>query len=135
MYDSQPNISGPQLRRHIEKKPFTQRLGLIDYTYSIIPKKQKTFVLTNERFLMVSGIESISYAKAFPDNVPLPFRSVADFPKPKVVYPLNALQHCQTEQEKLIIEFSCDDKARWEFICPSKSCAYEWRKRIEIAVN
>ena len=96
-------ISGSKLRSHIEKKPFTQRIDGIDYTFSMIPKKQNNFVFTNDRFLMVKGIETISYARAFPSNVPLPFRSVADFPKHKVEYPLEDVEHCNTEQEKLII--------------------------------
>lgn len=70
----------------------------IDYTYSIIPKKQKSFVFTNNRFLVLKGIESISYAREFPTNVPLPFRSPADLPKPKQTYPVAAIEHCNTEQ-------------------------------------
>ncbi len=99
-------LTGTKLRSHIEKKPYTQRMNDIDYTYSIIPKKQKNFVLTNNRFLVLKGIETISYARAFPDNVPLPFRSPAELPKPKVSYPVAAIQYCNSEQEKLIIEFS-----------------------------
>ena len=50
------NLNGPKLRLHIEKKPFTQKIRGIDYTYSLLPKKQRTFVFTNDRFLLVRGI-------------------------------------------------------------------------------
>lgn len=60
------HIKGPKLRNHIEKKPFTQNIYGIDYTYSLLPKKQRNFVLTNDRFLLVRGIESISYARELP---------------------------------------------------------------------
>jgi hypothetical protein len=38
-------LQGTQLRSHIEKKPYTQKMNDIDYTYSIIPKKTKVFRL------------------------------------------------------------------------------------------
>jgi hypothetical protein len=56
-------LQGTQLRSHIEKKPYTQKMNDIDYTYSIIPKKQKSFVFTHVRFLLLKSIESISYAR------------------------------------------------------------------------
>lgn len=85
----------------------------IEYTYSIIPKKQKSFVLTNNRFLLLKSIDSISYAREFPSNAPLPFRTPADLPKPKTTFPLAAVEHCSTEQEKLIVEFNNAEKTRW----------------------
>lgn len=94
MDSSQVGLSGAKLRSHIEKKPYTQRMNELDYTYSIIPKKQKNFVLTNNRFLVLKGIQTISYARAFPENVPLPFRSPADLPKAKVTYQVATIEHC-----------------------------------------
>lgn len=54
--DSQSNLQGTQLRTHIEKKPYSQIMNGIEYTYSIIPKKQKSFVFTNTRFLLLKSI-------------------------------------------------------------------------------
>jgi hypothetical protein len=59
----------------MKKKPFTQYLGGIEFTYSLLPKKQDSFLLTNERFLMLKGHESISYARAFPQDKEVPFKT------------------------------------------------------------
>jgi len=32
-------------------------------------KKQQTFIMSNERFLCLIGIESIGYARTFPANI------------------------------------------------------------------
>lgn len=68
------SLSGPQIHSHIKKKPYTQLIKGVEYTYSILSKKQKTFVLTNERFLFIKGIESIAYARNLSDKAQLPFR-------------------------------------------------------------
>jgi hypothetical protein len=70
-------------------------------------------VLTNERFLLLSGIYSISYGYTLPPNTELPFRSHLDFPKPKLSYPLSTLQNCSYEMEKLTIEFANEDQPKW----------------------
>lgn len=70
----------------IEKKPYSQDVQGVKYTYSILPKKQKAFVLTHDRFLVIRGIEEISYAKEFPKDAHLPFKSPTELPKPKAAY-------------------------------------------------
>lgn len=54
--ESNLELSGPQIHSHIKKKPYTQLIKQIEFTYSILSKKQKTFVLTNDRFLYLKGI-------------------------------------------------------------------------------
>ncbi len=58
--------TGPQIVEYMKKKPYTQFLSGVELTYSLLQKKQDTFLLTHERFLMLKGIESISYARVFP---------------------------------------------------------------------
>jgi hypothetical protein len=50
----------------MKNRPYTQSLGGEELTYSILPKRQETFILTHERFLMLKGFNSISYARFFP---------------------------------------------------------------------
>jgi hypothetical protein len=50
----------------IKNRPYTQNMNGVEVTYSILNKKQQTFVLTHPRFLYLNGIESISYASASP---------------------------------------------------------------------
>lgn len=49
-------LTGDQIKSLIKKKPYSQFLNGTEYTYSIVSKKQKTFVLTNDRFLVLKGI-------------------------------------------------------------------------------
>lgn len=49
-------LSSAQILLAMKKKPFTQMIHGVEYTYSILSKKQQTFVLTNERFLVLKGI-------------------------------------------------------------------------------
>lgn len=51
------------IRQFITKRPYTQTLDFEDITYSIIPKKQQSFVLTHDRFLLLKGIEILGYAR------------------------------------------------------------------------
>lgn len=42
-----PELSSTQILQVIRKRPFTQNIHGVEYTYSILNKKQQTFVLTN----------------------------------------------------------------------------------------
>jgi len=44
------------LRQYITKLPHTENIDGEDITYSLIPKKQATFVMTHDRFLLLKGI-------------------------------------------------------------------------------
>ncbi len=59
-------MSNNQIKSLILKKPFSQIIKGTEYTYSIVSKKQKTFVLTNDRFLILKGVEMIGYARGLP---------------------------------------------------------------------
>lgn len=37
-----------------------------EITYSVLPKKQQTFVMTHDRFLLLKGNDIIGYAREFP---------------------------------------------------------------------
>jgi hypothetical protein len=39
----------------------------------VLCKKQQTFLFGNDRFLLLKGVESISYAREFPQHQRLPF--------------------------------------------------------------
>lgn len=52
-----------EIKTFIKRKPYTQRLEGDDITYSVLPKKQNTFVMTNDRFLLLKGTEFIAYAR------------------------------------------------------------------------
>lgn len=93
-----PSTSNRKVRATIEKKPYSQDIQGIRYTYSILPKKQKAFVLTHERFLVIKGIEEISYAKEFPKGTTLPFKSAVELPKPKGAYKIAEIEKATTEQ-------------------------------------
>jgi hypothetical protein len=133
--ESRGTLSGPQILALMKKKPYSQQLGQTELTYSVLSKKQKSFVLANDRFLLLRGIDSLSYARAFPEATPLPFSDFAQLPPPKVTFPLADLETFTNEQERLILNFSDEPRTRWEFICPSKVCALEWRKKLEMAVH
>jgi hypothetical protein len=40
----------------MKKKPYSQKIGTIDYTYSILSKKKQTFMGANNRFLILKGL-------------------------------------------------------------------------------
>lgn len=44
---NRPELSSAQILLDMKKKPFTQMIHGVEYTYSILSKKQQTFVLTN----------------------------------------------------------------------------------------
>lgn len=69
-----PNNSG-ELLNHIKMNPYTQVLSGLELTYSVLPKKQQTLFGTNNRVLILKGLESIAYARELPANKQLPFNS------------------------------------------------------------
>jgi hypothetical protein len=145
-YEQQQNIanfdnnlelptSPEQIRKFITVRPFTQTLDNEDLTYSIIPKKQQSFVMTHERFLLLKGIEILGYARELPEKQPLPFGSLAEVPAPKTVVQLSAIEKVEVEGEKLIVRHSDKEKTVWEFLCPTKRCAVEWNQKIREAID
>ncbi len=71
----------------MKKKPYSQKIGNIDFTYSILSKKQQSFVGSNNRFLILKGIESIAYAREFPEKtITLPFNEEGQIPKAKATF-------------------------------------------------
>ncbi len=128
-------ISSSVLLQRIKKKPYTQTIDDTDYTYSILAKKQKTFVFTHDRFLILKGTDTLGYSNFMPEEGDLPFKTIHDIPKMKSYYPLVAIEAVLTDLEKLTIEFSVQDRPKWEFLAPSKGCANEWKRKIEEATN
>ena len=47
----------------IMKMPFTEQIDGQDITYSIIPKKQASFVMTHDRLLILKGFDWLGYAR------------------------------------------------------------------------
>lgn len=43
----QTTIDIKDFKSHIENNPYTQTIEGVKYTYSILPKKQKSFFMTN----------------------------------------------------------------------------------------
>jgi hypothetical protein len=123
------------IRQFITKRPYSQTLDFEDITYSLIPKKQQSFVMTHERFLLLKGIEILGYAREFTSNQQLPFNSLAEVPAPKTVVPLSGIEKVEVQEEKLIIRHADQPKTVWEFICPSKRCAVEWHQKIMEALD
>ena len=95
--------SPEQIRQFIMKRPYTQTLEGEDFTYSILPKKQQSFVMTNDRFLLLKGIELLGYSKEFPKDKQLPFNSMAEVPAPKNAMPTHQIEKVENVEEKLII--------------------------------
>lgn len=87
----------------MKKKPFTQKIGNIEYTYSLLSKKQATFVMAHDRFLYLKGYESIAYAREFDPKTTFPFTEEQQVPKAKTTFPLTEIEKYSTDQEKLII--------------------------------
>ena len=117
----------------MKKKPYTQKIGITEFTYSVLSKKQQSFLGSNTRFLFLKGNESISYAREFSDKTPLPFTEESQIPKAKTTYLIPQIESVTNEQEKLIVNFAGEKKVKWEFVCPSKDCSLKWRKKIETA--
>jgi hypothetical protein len=111
------------VRQHIAKLPFTQTIDFEKITYSLIPKKMKTMCMTHERFLLLKGIEILGYAREFPSNQQLPFKSLAEIPAPKTVVPLSGIAKVDVQELKLIVAHADQEKTIWEFHCPTKRCA------------
>ena len=66
-------MNSNEIIAYMKKKPYSQKIGNIEYTYSLLSKKQETFVGSNNRFLYLKGYESISYAREFDVKITLPF--------------------------------------------------------------
>jgi hypothetical protein len=60
---------------------------------------------------------------------------VAEIPIAKATFPLAEIEHFTNDQERFIIQFSGDKRVKWEFVCPSKVCALEWRKKLDQAMK
>jgi hypothetical protein len=73
----------------MKKSPFSQILDGVEVTYSILSKKQSTFIMTNDRFLFLKGIETISYAREFPPKTVLPLKSMSEVPAFKSTFPIS----------------------------------------------
>jgi hypothetical protein len=135
MLTNYPPPSTAEIFQNMRKHPYSQILQNQEITYSILCKKQQTFLFGNDRFLLLRGIESLSYAREFPQHQRLPISHPAELPPPKATYPLTDIEHFACDQELLIVQFSGDKKVRWEFVCPSKVCAQEWRHKLELATQ
>lgn len=131
--DSIPTTS-EGLKNFITKRPFTETIDGEDITYSIIPKKQASFVMTHDRFLLLKGIEILGYAREFPQGAQLPFHALVNIPSPKTVIPLSAIERVEVQEEKLLVKHADQQKTVWEFICPTKRCAIEWNQKINDAM-
>ena len=126
--------SSAGLRQHITKLPYTENIDGEDITYSVIPKKQQSFVMTHDRFLLLKGIEILGYARELDQRAQLPFHSLANIPSPKTVVQLTNIERVEVQEEKLIVRHADQQKTVWEFICPSKRCAVEWNQKINDAM-
>jgi regulatory protein YycI of two-component signal transduction system YycFG len=49
-------ISSAQILQAMKKRPYSQIINGVEYTFSILNKKQQTFVMTHERFLILKGV-------------------------------------------------------------------------------
>lgn len=88
MQPSFASLSSNEIIQTMHKRPYTQFLQGQEITYSVLCKKQQTFLFGNDRFLLLRGIDSISYARNFPQHQKLPFSHPAELPPPKATFPL-----------------------------------------------
>ena len=51
-----PEMSSIQILQAMKKRPYSQIINGVEYTFSILNKKQQTFVMTHERFLILKGV-------------------------------------------------------------------------------
>lgn len=96
-------MTSSEIIAFMKKKPYTQKIGNIEYTYSLISKKQASFVMAHDRFLYLKGYESISYAREFDPKSTLPYTEEQQVPKAKTTFPLTQIEKFSTDQEKLTI--------------------------------
>ena len=109
---------------------FEQRLGNVDYAYSLIPKKRANFFGENERFPVLKGIECIGYARELPPQASLPFQSHEDVPEMKGRYSLNEIDRVMAQSDMLVVQFRDENRSRWEFQCPNRDIARNWKMII-----
>lgn len=63
--------------------------------------------MSNDRFLILKGIEEISYAREFdPKKNTVPFADEEQIPKAKSTYPIMEIEKIESTQEKLTVFFS-----------------------------
>lgn len=84
-------LSSNDIIQAMRKQPYSQFLQGQEITYSVLCKKQQTFLFGNDRFLLLRGIDSISYARAFPQHQRLPFSHPAELPPPKATFPISEI--------------------------------------------
>ena len=86
-----PHFANPaQFIAYVSKNPFTEVINGVKYTYSYLKKKGQTLSsLTNDRLLILKGINSIGYAREMPQVVE--FHSEMAMPKPKAAHSLSEL--------------------------------------------
>lgn len=97
------NMNSNEIIAYMKKNPYSQKIGNVEYTYSLLSKKQESFVLSHDRFLYLKGYESISYAREFDAKKTLPFTEDSQIPKAKATFPLDQIEKYVNDQEKLII--------------------------------
>lgn len=47
---------------------------------------------------------------------------------------VNTIQKCEAIEDKLSLSFTDAKKTLWEFVCPTKECAKEWKEKIDVAM-
>jgi hypothetical protein len=60
---NEPKVDNTEQRKLIQSKPYSQTLEKEWIIYSLIPKSRQTFFGTNERLLLLKGLDSISYSR------------------------------------------------------------------------
>ena len=91
MQPSSTLLSSNEIIQAMRKRPYSQLLQDQEITYSVLCKKQQIFLFGNDRFLLLRGIDSISYAREFPQHQRLPFSHPAELPPPKATFPLSEI--------------------------------------------
>ena len=80
---------GPELMALIKKKPHTQLIGGVQFTYSMVRKKK--FFGSDDLFLVLKGLDYVSYAK-FNSKMQLPFTEESQLPKTEALFQLAQLE-------------------------------------------
>ena len=102
MLDPLPTTS-EGIRSFITRRPYTEIIDEEEITYSVLPKKQESFVMTHDRFLILKGIEWIGYARELPENTQLPFGHFNKIPNPKSYVRLGEISNIEIETNYLKI--------------------------------
>ena len=91
--------------------------------------------MTHERFLLLKGIEILGYAREFNQQSQLPFYTLQNIPAPKTVVQLANIERVDVTGENLIVKHNDQKKTVWEFVCPTKKCAVQWKQKIDEAIR